>query len=38
MGQDELLALIDRAIAEGWKELDLSGKELREIPETIAIL
>jgi internalin A len=38
MTQDELLALIDRAAAEGWQELDLSGKNLTEIPEAIAKL
>lgn len=38
MTQDELLALIDRAAAEGWEELDLSGKNLTEIPEAIAKL
>ncbi|QYX31879.1 leucine-rich repeat domain-containing protein [Sphaerospermopsis torques-reginae] len=38
MTQDELLALIDRAAAEGWQELYLSGKNLTEIPEAIAKL
>ena len=32
MTQDELLALIDQAAAEGWKELDLSGQGLTELP------
>ena len=32
MTQDELLVLIDRAVAEGWQELDLSGQELTELP------
>ncbi|MEE3720015.1 hypothetical protein V2H45_25080 [Tumidithrix elongata RA019] len=31
MTQDELLALIDRAADEGWKELDLSGMRLTEL-------
>ncbi|WP_143288150.1 leucine-rich repeat domain-containing protein, partial [Calothrix rhizosoleniae] len=38
MNQDELLVLIDRAVAEGWRELDLSGQELTEIPEALAKL
>ena len=38
MKQDELLALIDRAAAEGWQELDLSVKNLTEIPGAIAKL
>ncbi|MTJ48303.1 COR domain-containing protein [Dolichospermum sp. UHCC 0259] len=38
MTQDELLVLIDRCAAEGWEELDLSGKNLTEIPEAIAKL
>ncbi|WP_374939414.1 COR domain-containing protein [Tolypothrix sp. FACHB-123] len=38
MTQDELLLLIDRAAAEGWRELDLSGQELTEIPEALAKL
>jgi internalin A len=38
MTQDELLVLIDRAAAEGWEKLDLSGKNLTEIPEAIAKL
>ncbi|MEH1911275.1 hypothetical protein [Nostoc sp.] len=31
MTQEELLQLIDRAVAEGWRELDLSGQELTEL-------
>jgi internalin A len=38
MTQDELLALIDRAEAENWHKLDLSGKGLTEIPEKIGNL
>jgi internalin A len=38
MTQDELLVLIDRAVAEGWRELDLSGQELTEIPGEIGKL
>ncbi|NJL90622.1 MAG: GTP-binding protein [Coleofasciculaceae cyanobacterium SM2_1_6] len=38
MGQDEVLALIEQAAAEGWTELDLSGKGLREIPAEIGKL
>ncbi len=38
MTQDELLALIEQAAAEGWTRLDLSGKSLTEIPEAIAQL
>jgi internalin A len=38
MTQDELLALIDRAAAEGWRELDLSNKNLTKISEVIAKL
>ncbi|WP_242055776.1 leucine-rich repeat protein [Scytonema hofmannii] len=38
MTQDELLVLIDRAVAEGWRELDLSGQKLTEIPDAIAQL
>nr|WP_242039802.1 COR domain-containing protein [Anabaena sphaerica] len=38
MKQDELLVLIDRAAAEGWEKLDLSRKNLTEIPEAIAKL
>ncbi|TFI53037.1 GTP-binding protein [Mastigocladus laminosus UU774] len=38
MTQDELLALIDRAVAEGWRELDLSGQELTELPVEIGQL
>ncbi|NEO86840.1 MAG: GTP-binding protein [Spirulina sp. SIO3F2] len=32
MTRDEVLALIERAAAEGWTELDLSGAGLRELP------
>ncbi|BAY21081.1 small GTP-binding protein domain-containing protein [Calothrix sp. NIES-2100] len=38
MTQDELLLLINRAAAEGWRKLDLSGQKLTEIPEAIAKL
>ncbi|MEH2198873.1 leucine-rich repeat domain-containing protein [Nostoc sp.] len=38
MTQDELLVLIDRAVAEGWRELDLSGQELTELPVEIGNL
>jgi internalin A len=38
MTQDELLVLIDRAAAEGWRELDLSGQELTELPGEIGKL
>ncbi|WP_448265733.1 leucine-rich repeat domain-containing protein [Nostoc sp. DSM 114159] len=38
MTQDELLVLIDRAAAEGWRELDLSGQELTELPREIGKL
>ncbi|MEH2449445.1 MAG: leucine-rich repeat domain-containing protein [Nostoc sp.] len=38
MTQDELLILIDRAVAEGWRELDLSGQELTELPVEIGKL
>ncbi|MFN6484523.1 leucine-rich repeat domain-containing protein [Nostoc sp. DedQUE02] len=38
MTQDELLVLIDRALAEGWQELDLSGQELTELPVEIGKL
>ena len=36
--QDELLALIDQAAAEGWTELDLSGQGLTELPPEIGQL
>ncbi|MEH2401655.1 leucine-rich repeat domain-containing protein, partial [Nostoc sp.] len=38
MTQDELLVLIDRAVAEGWQELDLSGQELTQLPVEIGKL
>ncbi|AFZ13646.1 small GTP-binding protein [Crinalium epipsammum PCC 9333] len=38
MTQEELLQLIDRAVAEGWRELDLSGQELTELPGEIGKL
>ncbi len=38
MGQDELLGLIERAAADGRKELDLSGQGLTEIPAEIGKL
>ncbi|WP_292755257.1 COR domain-containing protein [Nostoc sp. NMS4] len=38
MTQDELLVLIDRAVAEDWQELDLSGQELTELPVEIGKL
>ncbi|MEO1148048.1 MAG: hypothetical protein AAFY26_20905 [Cyanobacteria bacterium J06638_22] len=36
--QTELLNLIDQAAAEGWTELDLSGKGLTELPQEIGKL
>jgi len=38
MTQTELIALIDQAAAEGWTELDLSGKGLTELPPQIGKL
>ncbi|MBD2455374.1 leucine-rich repeat protein [Nostoc sp. FACHB-87] len=38
MTQDELLALIEQAAAEGWRELDLSGQDLAELPVEIGKL
>lgn len=38
MTQDELLQLIDCAVAEGWQELDLLGQELTELPVEIGKL
>ncbi|MFN6481024.1 leucine-rich repeat domain-containing protein, partial [Nostoc sp. DedQUE07] len=38
MTQDELLVLIDRAVAEGWQELDLSGQKLTHLPVEIGKL
>ena len=38
MTREELLALIDRAAAEGWTELDLAGKDLTELPPEIGKL
>ncbi|WP_392533729.1 leucine-rich repeat protein [Nostoc sp. C117] len=38
MTHEELLQLIDRAVAEGWRELDLSGQELTELPVEIGKL
>jgi Leucine-rich repeat (LRR) protein len=38
MTRDELLRLIDQAAAEGWKELDLAGQELTELPPEISKL
>ncbi|WGV28426.1 COR domain-containing protein [Halotia branconii] len=38
MTQDELLQLINRAAAEGWQELDLSGHVLTELPVEIGKL
>ncbi|MDK2462124.1 hypothetical protein QHH11_23865 [Aphanizomenon sp. PH219] len=38
MTQDELLVLIDRAAAENWQELDLSGQNLTELPVEIGKL
>ncbi|MEM6840221.1 MAG: COR domain-containing protein [Cyanobacteria bacterium P01_C01_bin.120] len=35
MTRDDLLRLIDQAAAEGWKELDLSRKELTKLPPKI---
>ncbi|WP_235526239.1 leucine-rich repeat domain-containing protein [Nostoc piscinale] len=38
MTQDELLALIEQAAAEGWRQLDLSGQNLAELPGEIGKL
>ncbi|MGF1936699.1 MAG: COR domain-containing protein [Nostoc sp. ChiQUE02] len=38
MTQEELLQLIDRAVAEGWRELDLSRQKLTELPVEIGKL
>ena len=38
MTREELLRLIDRAADEGWKELDLAGKGLTELPPEIGKL
>ncbi|MBC1256952.1 leucine-rich repeat domain-containing protein [Trichormus variabilis] len=38
MTQDELLILIEQAATEGWRELDLSGQELTELPGEIGKL
>jgi internalin A len=38
MTSEELLRLIDRAADEGWKELDLSGMGLSELPKEIGKL
>ncbi|MGC8714237.1 MAG: hypothetical protein ACP5RH_17765 [Leptodesmis sp.] len=38
MTQEELLALIDQAAEEGWKELDLAGNGLTELPPEIGKL
>lgn len=38
MTQEELLSLINQAAKEGWKELDLSKKELTELPPEIGQL
>jgi hypothetical protein len=38
MNDAELLAIIAQAEREGWTELDLSGKNIREIPDAIACL
>ncbi|MBD2273012.1 leucine-rich repeat domain-containing protein [Nostoc sp. PCC 7120 = FACHB-418] len=38
MTQDELLVLIEQAATEGWRELDLSGQELTELPGEIGKL
>jgi internalin A len=38
MTQDDLLELIERAAVEGWRELDLSGQELTELPVEIGKL
>jgi internalin A len=35
MTKEELLQLIDRAADEGWKELDLSGMSLSELPREV---
>ncbi|VXD25427.1 leucine-rich repeat domain-containing protein [Planktothrix paucivesiculata] len=38
MTREDLLLLIDQALDEGWKKLDLSGKELTELPPEIGKL
>ncbi|MFP4122283.1 hypothetical protein [Coleofasciculus sp.] len=38
MTREELLSLINQASNEGWKELDLSGKGLTELPPEIGKL
>jgi hypothetical protein len=38
MERDALLRLIDQAADEGWKELDLAGMGLTELPEEIGKL
>jgi len=38
MERDALLQLIDQAADEGWKELDLAGMGLTELPEEIGKL
>ena len=37
MTQEELLALIDRAAAVGWTELDLSGQNLSKLPAALLL-
>lgn len=36
MTQEELVQLIDKAASEGWKELDLAGLGLHELPREMA--
>ncbi|MGK7881020.1 MAG: hypothetical protein AB4060_13100, partial [Crocosphaera sp.] len=38
MTNNELLSLIEQAATEEWEELDLSGLELRELPQQIGNL
>ncbi|MDA0268516.1 MAG: hypothetical protein O3A14_16545 [Cyanobacteria bacterium] len=38
MAQDQVLALIEQAAAEGWTELDLSGRGLTALPPEIGQL
>ena len=38
MTEEELLQVIEKAAAEGWEELDLSGKELTVLPPEIVKL
>jgi internalin A len=38
MTRDEVLAIVKQAQEEGWEELDLSGRGLKELPEEIGRL